>query len=103
MKLLVVEDDAVLGKALKKGLSEAGNECDWVRDGRKGLACASSQQYDAVVLDLLLPDLAGIDVLRSLRGEGIRLPVLVLTALSSIDDRVAGLKSGADDYLIKPF
>ncbi|HTN76754.1 MAG TPA: response regulator transcription factor [Pirellulaceae bacterium] len=103
MSLLVVEDDAVLGKAIQQGLTEAGYDCVWVRSGQKGRDLALGQQFDAVVLDLMLPDLNGMDVLRELRQQGIQTPVLVLTALGSVDDRVAGLNSGADDYLIKPF
>lgn len=103
MNLLVVEDDAVLGKALQRGLNEAGHNCDWVRNGRKGLEEARSQRFDAVVLDLMLPDLSGVEIMKQLRGEGIRTPVLMLTAMGSVDDRVTGLKAGADDYLVKPF
>src|SRR5689334_18668031 len=100
MNLLVVEDDAVLGKALQRGLNEAGHNCDWVRNGRKGLEEARSQRFDAVVLDLMLPDLDGVEIMKSLRSEGIRTPVLMLTAMGSVDDRVTGLKAGADDYLV---
>jgi two-component system OmpR family response regulator/two-component system copper resistance phosphate regulon response regulator CusR len=103
MELLLVEDDQVLGKAIQRGLSDAGHECTWVRSGQRGLEHASSQRYDAVVLDLLLPDLSGLDLLGQLRLEGVRTPVLLLTALGSVDDRVKGLKAGADDYLVKPF
>lgn len=103
MNLLVVEDDAVLGKALQQGLTEAGYDCTWVRNGERGRELALRQEYDAVVLDLMLPDVGGLDVLQSMRHEGVHTPVLVLTALGSVDDRVAGLKSGADDYLVKPF
>ena len=103
MNLLVVEDDPVLGKALQRGLNEAGHACEWVRNGRKGLEEARSQRFDAVVLDLMLPDLDGVAIMKSLRGEGIRTPVLMLTAMGSVEDRVNGLKSGADDYLVKPF
>jgi two-component system OmpR family response regulator len=103
MNLLVVEDDPVLGKALQRGLNEAGHTCEWVRNGRKGLEEARSQRFDAVVLDLMLPDLDGVEIMKSLRGEGIRTPVLMLTAMGSVEDRVTGLKAGADDYLVKPF
>lgn len=103
MNLLVVEDDPVLGKALQRGLNEAGHACEWVRNGRKGLEEARSQRFDAVVLDLMLPDLNGVEIMKSLRSEGIRTPVLMLTAMGSVEDRVTGLKSGADDYLVKPF
>lgn len=103
MNLLVVEDDPVLGKALQRGLNEAGHQCEWVRNGRKGLEEARSQRFDAVVLDLMLPDLDGVEIMKSLRTEGIRTPVLMLTAMGSVEDRVKGLKAGADDYLVKPF
>jgi two-component system OmpR family response regulator/two-component system copper resistance phosphate regulon response regulator CusR len=103
MKLLVVEDDPVMGKSLSKGLVEAGHECTWVKDGRRGLDEARSQQFDAIVLDLLLPEVPGMDVLRRLRAEGVRTPVILLTALGSIEERVRGLHAGADDYVVKPF
>jgi len=103
MNLLVVEDDPVLGKALQRGLNDGGHICDWVRNGRKGLEEARSQRFDAIVLDLMLPDLPGMDIVKSLRTDGIRTPVLMLTAMGSVEDRVAGLKNGADDYLVKPF
>lgn len=103
MHVLVVEDDAVLGKAVQRGLSEAGYGCTWVRNGRKGLELAETQQYDAVVLDLMLPDLLGLDLLKQLRAAGIQTPVIILTAMGSVEDRVNGLNLGADDYLVKPF
>ena len=103
MELLLVEDDHVLGKAIQRGLSDAGHACIWVRSGQKGLEEASSQRFDAVVLDLLLPDLPGLDLMRKVRQAGVRTPVLMLTALGSVDDRVHGLNAGADDYLVKPF
>lgn len=103
MNLLVVEDDAVLGKALHRGLLEAGHECTWIRSGQAGLEAALGQQYDALVLDLMLPDRPGLEVLTQLRQQGIHMPVVVLTALGTVDQRVAGLQAGADDYLVKPF
>jgi two-component system, OmpR family, response regulator len=103
MQLLVVEDDPVVGKALKQGFAEADFECQLARDGESGLELAKSQQFDAIILDLLLPRRNGLDVLRELRGAGILTPVLLLTALGSVDERVAGLMTGADDYLVKPF
>jgi two-component system OmpR family response regulator/two-component system copper resistance phosphate regulon response regulator CusR len=103
MNLLVVEDDQALGKALYRGLSEAGHQCEWVRSGEQGREQASTQKFDVIVLDLMLPDLHGMEVMQGLRQAGIRTPVLVLTALGSVDDRVKGLKAGADDYLVKPF
>jgi two-component system, OmpR family, response regulator len=103
MNILVVEDDPVIGKAVQKGLNEAGHECTWVNDGKEGLELAMSQKHDVVVLDLLLPGESGLSLLETLRGAGIRVPVVVLTALGSVDDRVAGLTRGADYYLGKPF
>jgi two-component system, OmpR family, response regulator len=103
MDLLLIEDDNVLGQAIQQGLSEAGHECRWVRSGQRGFEAATSQKFDAVILDLMLPDLPGRDVLRLLRQAGVRTPVMMLTALGSVEDRVQGLNAGADDYLVKPF
>jgi two-component system OmpR family response regulator/two-component system copper resistance phosphate regulon response regulator CusR len=103
MNLLVVEDDPVMGKSLSKGFAEAGHECVWVKDGQRGLDEALSQRFDAIVLDLLLPGVPGLAVLRRLRAEGVRTPVILLTALGAVEERVAGLNAGADDYLVKPF
>lgn len=103
MNILIVEDDAVLGRALRQGLEEAGNVCQLVKNGRAGLEQALTQRFDVVVLDLMLPDLPGLMLLKEMRGQGIQTPVLVLTALGSVDERVEGLEAGADDYLVKPF
>lgn len=103
MDVLVVEDDDILGKALRRGLEEAGHRCTWTSSGEKGLEVAVSQKCDAIVLDLMLPDRSGLEVLRDIRGQGIRTPVVILTALGSVEERVDGLNAGADDYLIKPF
>jgi DNA-binding response OmpR family regulator len=103
VNVLVVEDDPGIGKSLHRGFQEAGHECDWVRDGRRGLDAALSYRFDAVVLDLLLPEVPGLSVLQKLRAGGVRVPVVLLTALGSVEDRVAGLNAGADDYLVKPF
>jgi two-component system OmpR family response regulator/two-component system copper resistance phosphate regulon response regulator CusR len=103
MELLVVEDDPVIGKSLRQGFAEAGHECVWVKDGERGLALAGSQQFDVILLDLMLPERPGMDVLRSLRQAGIRCPVILVTALGSVEERVAGLNAGADDYVVKPF
>jgi two-component system OmpR family response regulator/two-component system copper resistance phosphate regulon response regulator CusR len=103
MDVLIVEDDDVLGKALRRGLEEAGHRCTWAKNGEKALGVAAAQKCDAIVLDLMLPDRGGLDVLGDIRGKGIRTPVLILTALGSVEDRVEGLNAGADDYLIKPF
>lgn len=103
MNLLIVEDDPVIGKALRKGFSEAGEDCVWARDGERGLELGRSQQYDVIILDLLLPNLNGLEVLRQLRSEGIQTPVIVLTSLGAVEERVEGLRAGGDDYLVKPF
>jgi two-component system OmpR family response regulator/two-component system copper resistance phosphate regulon response regulator CusR len=103
MNVLVVEDDEILGKALRRGLEEAGHGCTWVKNGERGFAVAQSQKCDTIILDLMLPDRSGLDVLQGLRAQGIRTPVLILTALGSVDERVDGLNAGADDYLVKPF
>ncbi|MDA0832638.1 MAG: response regulator transcription factor [Planctomycetota bacterium] len=103
LNVLVVEDDDILGKALQRGLEETGHSCNRVRSGQLGLEQALSQKSDVVVLDLMLPDLSGLEVLRQIRQHGIHTPVLVLTALGSVEERVKGLNYGADDYLIKPF
>ncbi len=103
MHVLIVEDDRAIGKALEQGLREAGHECVWVKDGARGLEQALRCQFDAVILDLLLPELPGLRVLREMRAAGVRTPVIVLTALGSVEERVAGLNAGADDYLVKPF
>ena len=103
MQVLIVEDDEILGKALLRGLEESGHRCTWARNGEKGLQEASAQKCDAIVLDLMLPDRQGLDVLRQIRSQGIHTPVLILTALGSVEERVEGLNAGADDYLIKPF
>jgi two-component system, OmpR family, response regulator len=103
MKILVVEDEKVLGKALHRGITDAGHECHWLTSGREGLQAIRSLPFDAIVLDLLLPDLHGLEVLRDARAAGVRTPVLILTALGSVEDRVSGLEEGADDYLTKPF
>jgi two-component system OmpR family response regulator len=103
MNVLVVEDDPVIGKSLSKGLSEAGHACVWVKNGEYGLEHSLSQRFDAILLDLLLPGLPGLDVLQRIRAAGVRTPILLLTALGAVEERVTGLKAGADDYLVKPF
>jgi two-component system OmpR family response regulator/two-component system copper resistance phosphate regulon response regulator CusR len=103
MEILLVEDDGILGKALLRGLEDAGNTCTWVRSGQQGLSLISEKTYSVIILDLMLPDLSGIEVLKSLRAQAIQTPVLVLTAMGSVQERVTGLEAGADDYLVKPF
>ena len=103
MNLLLIEDDLVLGKALQKGLVETGHHCRWAHNGRDGWKEFQTPPIDVVILDLMLPDMSGLDVLKQARSAHIATPVLVLTALGSVDERVIGLKAGADDYLVKPF
>lgn len=103
MDVLIIEDDAKLGKALEQGLRENRHECTWIRNGQQGLEFALSQKFDVVILDRMLPEMPGLEVLRQLRAKGVRTPVLMLTAMGSVEDRVTGLKAGSDDYLIKPF
>jgi two-component system OmpR family response regulator len=103
MDVLLVEDDLTLGKAIQRGLVDAGHACEWTKEGEAGRRAALTQQSDAIVLDVLLPEVDGLSVVRQLREAGIRTPVLMLTALGSIEEKVAGLEAGADDYLVKPF
>jgi two-component system OmpR family response regulator/two-component system response regulator QseB len=103
MRILLVEDDALLGDALQVGLRQAGHAVDWVRDGVSAETALIAEEYAAVVLDLGLPRMDGLDVLRHLRAKRKTLPVLILTARDTVDDRIRGLDAGADDYLVKPF
>jgi two-component system OmpR family response regulator/two-component system response regulator QseB len=103
MRILLVEDDTLLGDALEAGLKQAGHAVDWVRDGISADTALAAEDYAAVVLDLGLPRKDGIEVLRGLRAKKRSLPVLILTARDTVDDRIKGLDAGADDYLVKPF
>lgn len=103
MRILVIEDDPLIGSSLVKGFTEAGHVCDAVRDGGSGLELARTQQADAIILDLMLPALNGKDLLGELRNEGVHTPVILLTAIGSIEDRINCLNAGADDYMTKPF
>jgi two-component system OmpR family response regulator len=103
MDVLIIEDDEVLGRALRRGLEESGHRCTLIKNGESGLASALSQKCDTIILDLMLPDRSGLSVLRELRAQGVRTPVMILTALGSVEERVDGLNAGADDYLVKPF
>lgn len=103
MYLLLVEDDEALGDMVRRGLEASGYRVHWERDGDSAYDRACAGAYDALVLDLMLPGTDGVTLLRALRGAGVRTPVLCLTARGAVDDRVAGLDAGADDYLTKPF
>lgn len=103
MRVLIIEDNQSLNKIITKHLQEAGYAVDCCFDGEEGLSYMESIQYDCVILDWMLPKRDGLSVLREYRGHGFLSPVLMLTAKDSVTDRVAGLDTGADDYLIKPF
>ncbi len=102
MRILLVEDDPLLGDGLSIGLRQAGHAVDWLRDGEAADLALKTEEFDLLVLDLGLPRLTGMEVLRRLRRRGQSLPVLILTARDATDDKVRGLDAGADDYLVKP-
>lgn len=103
MRILLVEDDLALGRALQSVLQNDGQAVTWVRLGADAVRLLRDEHFDAMLLDLGLPDVEGIALLRQMRGDGHAVPVLVITARDSLEDRLAGLDGGADDYLIKPF
>ncbi len=103
MKILIIEDDKTIASYLAHGLREAGHAVDVTGNGREGLFLAASGSYHVLVIDRLLPDLDGLGIVRALRGSGSAAPVLLLTALGRVDQRVEGLEAGGDDYLVKPF
>jgi len=103
MRLLLVEDDRETASYLMKGLKESGYTIDHAPDGKEGLFMAIEMNYDLIILDRMLPGLDGLSVLKTLRSSGHKTPVLILSALGEVDDRVQGLKAGSDDYLVKPF
>jgi two-component system response regulator QseB len=103
MRLLLIEDDVALGEGIHQALSREGYTVDWVKDGASALHALLSEGFDLAILDLGLPKLDGLTVLKRLRESGSALPVLILTARDATEDRIAGLDAGADDYLIKPF
>ena len=103
MRVLLVEDDPMIGNVVQQALRDASYAVDWVRDGETALGTLSMIVYDMVLLDLGLPRVDGMDVLRAMRAARVGAPVLVLTARDATEDRVSGLDSGADDYLVKPF
>ncbi len=103
MRLLLAEDDDMLGSSMHKALKLAGFQVSWVKDGPTVLATAGAETFDALLLDLGLPEMDGLQVLRSLRQRGNHLPVLIVSARQTVDDRIGGLNLGADDYITKPF
>lgn len=103
MKLLVIEDDATTASYIAQGLREEGHVVDAAEDGQQGLIAATGGSYDVILLDRMLPGVDGLTVLKTLRGAGNATPVLLLTAMGAVEDRIEGLRAGADDYLPKPF
>tara|TARA_R110000868_G_scaffold8205_3_gene42484 strand:- start:78388 stop:79098 length:711 start_codon:yes stop_codon:yes gene_type:complete len=103
MRVLLAEDDQLLGDGIQKGLGEFHHAIDWVKDGLAAKQALEMEKFDLVILDLGLPKMSGMEVLRSIRKAGNEIPILILTARDSVDDRVQGLDAGADDYLVKPF
>lgn len=103
MRILLVEDDALLGDGVCAGLRREDNSVDWVKNGETALSAINETQYDCVILDIGLPRMSGLDVLKNIRESDNAVPVLILTAQDEISDRVKGLDAGADDYMIKPF
>ena len=103
MRVLVIEDDQSVANFIKKGLSEAGHTADVANDGRDGLFMATTESYDVIVLDRMLPNVDGVAILNALRASDITTATLILSAKNKVEDKVKGLRSGADDYLTKPF
>jgi two-component system OmpR family response regulator len=103
MKLLLIEDDVRAADFVSKGLREEGHSVDHAADGAEGLTLALSSGYDVIVADRMLPYMDGLAVVQALRAQGVRTPILILSALAKVDDRVKGLRAGGDDYLTKPF
>ena len=103
MRVLIVEDELRMASLIRRGLIKEGLAADIAANGEDALWMVDSLTYDAIVLDVMLPGMSGFETCRRLRNDGVWVPVLMLTARDSVDDRVAGLDSGADDYLVKPF
>ncbi|CAB3724497.1 response regulator transcription factor [Paraburkholderia rhynchosiae] len=102
-KVLTIEDDETTAREIVRELNDRGFTVDWVADGREGMARAFSDEYDVITLDRMLPGADGLTILRTMRGIGIQTPVLMLSALGDVDERIRGLRAGGDDYLTKPF
>ena len=103
MRILVVEDDAMIGASIRTGLQQDGYTIDWARDGKAAELATTTNDYDAILLDLGLPGKSGLDLLAQWRRQQNTVPVLIITARDAVDDRITGLDAGADDYLVKPF
>src|SRR5579871_2744252 len=103
MRVLLIEDDLMIGKALVRGLGDQGMVVDWVRNGAEGSAPLACAEHALLLLDIGVPEMSGFDVLKAARAAGALVPVLVITARDGVEDRIAGLDLGADDYIVKPF
>jgi len=103
MRILLIEDDKETAKYIAQGLQESGHVVDHAEDGREGLFYSTENKYDILIVDRMLPKITGLSIIQSLRSSGNNTPVLVLSALGQVDERVKGLKAGCDDYLVKPF
>jgi two-component system OmpR family response regulator len=103
MRILVIEDDATVAGFLKKRLGDDGHLVDYAADGQEGLRLASGNGYEAMIIDRMLPGVDGLSVIQTVRSSGDQTPILILSALGEVDDKVRGLKAGGDDYLVKPF
>ena len=103
MKILIIEDDKQVSEYIINGMKEAGHNIDFVSDGKDGLFMAMTEYYDVMIFDRMLPSLDGLTILKTIRGAGNETPIIILSALGNIDDKVKGLRAGGDDYLVKPF
>src|SRR5262245_323874 len=103
MRILLVEDDGKTANYIARGLAEAGHVCDVLASGRQALVQATHEPYDVLVVDRMVPELDGLSLVKTVRAAGVKVPVLFLTAIGGVDDRVEGLEAGGDDYLVKPF
>ncbi|MAE51827.1 MAG: DNA-binding response regulator [Micavibrio sp.] len=103
MRLLIIEDDKEVAAYITKGMKEAGHTIDTADNGKDGLFLATTENYDALIVDRMLPGLDGLSIIRTIRGADNKTPALILSALGEVDDRVKGLRSGGDDYMVKPF
>ena len=103
MRVLIVEDDKEVSAYIAKGMKEAGHTADIADNGKDGLFLATTEEYDVIILDRMLPGLDGVKISKTIRGAGSNTPILFLSAMGEVDDRVTGLRSGGDDYLVKPF
>ena len=103
MRILIIEDDLDTASYIKRGVEEVGHIADHAADGKEGLLLATTEQYDVLIIDRMLPEIDGLTIVKTIRASDNNTPVLILSALGEVDDRVRGLKAGADDYLVKPF